>query len=196
MSATLRLLSHNAATQWTEDDLKALSRDDIALAMDMVVRKFRDRLFYHALYIVKSSEEAYDVVQEVFIRAMRETRFYDVDFKQKAWLYRVTSNLCFNRVRDKKRRGVILDSMHKSEATAADQVELVFASEQQSEVLAAIEEMTRDHREILMLRYYDDLSYAEIAEVLGVKLGTVMSRLSRARTRLMKHMGEDHHLRP
>jgi RNA polymerase sigma-70 factor (ECF subfamily) len=196
MSATLRLLSQTAATQWTEEELKALSHDDMALAIDMVVRKFRDRLFYHALYIVKSSEEAYDVVQEVFIRAMRETRFFDEEFKQKAWLYRVTSNLCFNRVRDKKRRGAILESMHKTEATAPDQVDLVYASERQSEVLSAIDEMTRDHREILMLRYYDDLSYAEIAEVLDVKLGTVMSRLSRARTRLVNHMGEDHHLRP
>ena len=55
--------------------------------------------------------------------------------------------------------------------------------------------MTRDHQEILLLRYYDDLSYAEIAAVLQVKLGTVMSRLSRARSRLMAVMGAAGHIR-
>jgi RNA polymerase sigma-70 factor (ECF subfamily) len=53
-----------------------------------------------------------------------------------------------------------------------------------------MDELSENHREILVLRYYDDLSYAEIAEVLGVKLGTVMSRLSRARQRLSDVMGE------
>lgn len=50
--------------------------------------------------------------------------------------------------------------------------------------------MTDDHKEILLLRYYDDLSYAEIADVLDIKLGTVMSRLSRARARLLADMGD------
>jgi RNA polymerase sigma-70 factor (ECF subfamily) len=55
-------------------------------------------------------------------------------------------------------------------------------------MLTALDSLSEDHREILVLRYYDDLSYAEIADVLQVKLGTVMSRLSRARMRLMDVM--------
>ena len=54
--------------------------------------------------------------------------------------------------------------------------------------MAALEELSEDHKQILLLRYYNDLSYAEIADVLQVKLGTVMSRLSRARMRLMDVM--------
>jgi RNA polymerase sigma-70 factor (ECF subfamily) len=158
--------------------------------MDMVVRKYRDRLYYHAIGIVKDHEEAYDVVQEVFIRAIREPRFFDVDFREKAWLFRVTSNLCFNLVRDKRRRGAILDANPMSEAVHGDQLDQVFNGQRRGELLAAIHQMTEDHQEILLLRYYSDLSYAEIADALDIKLGTVMSRLSRARARLLELVGD------
>ena len=158
--------------------------------MEAVIQKYRDPLYFHARYIVKDHQEAYDVVQEVFIKAMREARLFDDEFKIKAWLFRVTSNLCFNQVRNRKRRGAILDSMVKPEAFRADQMDTVFAGEQREEMSEALEHLSDDHREILVLRYYDDLSYAEIAEVLQVKLGTVMSRLSRARMRLLTVMEE------
>ncbi len=188
MSANLKLLAPTHAATWTDEDIKELSEDNRRLAMEMVVQKYRDRLFYHAVYIVKDWEEAYDAVQEVFIRAIREKRFFNEDFRIKAWLYRVTSNLCFNLVRNRKRRGAILESVPREESSAPDQIERVFASERQSEVLEAIELMTTDHKEILLLRYYNDLSYAEISGVLDIKLGTVMSRLSRARCRLLEVM--------
>lgn len=181
---------------WSEDDIKALAKDNPKAAMDVVVQKYRERLFYHALYIVKDWEEAYDAVQEVFIRAIRERRFFNDDFRIKAWLYRVTSNLCFNLVRNRKRRGAILESVPREDSAAADQIEQVFASERQTEMLKAIDQMTDAHREILLLRYYNDLSYAEISETLDIKLGTVMSRLSRARGRLLEVMEEHPELRP
>ncbi|MEC8423098.1 MAG: RNA polymerase sigma factor, partial [Myxococcota bacterium] len=104
-------------------------------------------------------------------------------------------NLCFNLVRDRKRRGVILETFPQPDRTKPDQMDAVFKGERRDEVLDAIGKMTRDHQEILLLRYYDDLSYAEIAAVLQVKLGTVMSRLSRARSRLMAVMGAAGHIR-
>lgn len=191
----LRIVSPARASDWTEAHIKALAENDVRMAMDMVTRKYRDRLFYHAVGITKDWEEAYDVVQEVFIRAMRETRLFQPEFRIKAWLFRVTSNLCFNLIRDRKRRGAILETFPQPDRAKPDQIERVFKGERQEEVLEAIDQMTRDHKEILLLRYYDDLSYAEIASVLEVKLGTVMSRLSRARSRLIQVMGEAEHLR-
>jgi RNA polymerase sigma-70 factor (ECF subfamily) len=85
---------------------------------------------------------------------------------------------------------VLLETMVRPVPQRASQLEQVFADEQRSTVLTAMDDLSENHREILVLRYYDDLSYAEIAEVLGVKLGTVMSRLSRARQRLSDVMGE------
>ena len=191
MTAPLRLLDTAKASSWSEGEIKCLAADNPRMAMEMIIRKHRSSLFYHALGIVKDGQEAYDIVQEVFIRAMRERRFFQADFRMKAWLFRVTSNLCFNRVRDRKRRGAILETVPRAECAPADQLEQVFSTERRREVLAAIDKMSRNHREILILRYYDDLSYAEIADVLQVKLGTVMSRLSRARGRLLAEMGQD-----
>jgi RNA polymerase sigma-70 factor (ECF subfamily) len=175
-----------------EDAYKAVARRDRRAAMDMVVRDFRGRLFQHAFFIVKDSQEAYDAVQEVFIKAMRETRFFEEGFRQKAWLFRVTSNLCYNIVRDRRRRGGILESLNRPDRTPSNQMERVLRGQRRDEVLSAMDQLGRNHREILLLRYYHDLSYAEIAEVLDVKLGTVMSRLSRARAKLGDVMGPEH----
>ena len=176
----------------TEATLKELARSDRRAALDGVVRTFRDRLFQHALYIVKDGQEAYDVVQEVFIKCMREPRLFDPDFHVKAWLFRVTSNLCYNIVRDRRRRGGILESLAHRDEVAASQDDRVRDGERRDEVLSRMEDLSDDHREILILRYYDDLSYNEIADVLDIRLGTVMSRLSRARGRLGEVLGADH----
>ena len=176
---------------WTEEEIKSASRSDRPLAIDCVVRKFEERLYVHAYCILKDGQEARDVVQEVFIKAMCEPRLFDVDFKIQAWLYRVTRNLCFNLVRDRRRRDGILATVPRNDSISADPIEVVFGGERQDEVMEAIGQLTEDHRHILMLRYYEDMSYAEIARALSIKLGTVMSRLSRARDRLLSVLGED-----
>jgi RNA polymerase sigma-70 factor (ECF subfamily) len=186
---SLELLSlHQAAS--TDDDIKSLAKVDRKRAIDLVVRTHRDRIFQHAAYILKDYHEAIDVTQEVFIKAMREERLFDRDFKIKAWLFRVTSNLCFNMVRDRKRRTGLLEQHAKPSITLANQVDVVFADERQAQIATALQRLTSDHREILELRYYADLSYAEIADVLRIRLGTVMSRLSRARNKLMDVLHE------
>jgi RNA polymerase sigma-70 factor (ECF subfamily) len=170
-----------------DDDLKALARRDRRAAADALVRRYREPLFHHAAWILKDWEEAVDVAQEVFIKAMREPRFFDPDFKTKAWLYRVTSNLCFNLVRDRRRRSVILETQVRPNTDEDTfQPDSVQHGERQERILAAMDQLSEAHREILMLRYYSDQSYAEISDTLGIKLGTVMSRLSRAKDALLE----------
>jgi RNA polymerase sigma-70 factor (ECF subfamily) len=170
-----------------DDAIKALAGRDRRAAADALVRKYREPLFHHAAWILKDWEEAIDVAQEVFIKAMREPRFFEPDFKMKAWLYRVTSNLCFNLVRDRRRRNVILETQVQPHlAGEVDQPDSVLQGERQERILGAMEQLTEPHREILMLRYYSDQSYAEISDSLGIKLGTVMSRLSRAKDALLE----------
>lgn len=194
----LRTLPFPIAHELTEDDIRIVAGLDRAApagftAFDLVVRRFGEKLKVHAVYILRDAEEAHDVVQEVFIKAMREPRFFDADFKMQAWLYRVTRNLCFNLARDRRRRDVLLRNQPGSGAGGRleDPVEAVFAGERQREVLAVVDLLSEDHRAILLLRYYEDLSYAEIADRLDIKLGTVMSRLSRARDRLLAALGGD-----
>ncbi|MEQ1504133.1 MAG: RNA polymerase sigma factor [Myxococcota bacterium] len=182
----LRLVSPRRGNHPEDEWIKDLARTDRRTASDWVVRKYREPLFHHAAWILKDWEEAIDVAQDVFVKAMREPRLFEPEFKIKAWLYRVTSNLCFNRVRDRRRRTAILDTVPRATSDEADQPDVVFANERQQQILSAIDRLTEDHREILMLRYYSDLSYAEISDTLGIKLGTVMSRLSRARSQLVE----------
>lgn len=169
-----------------DERIKQLARHDRRAAADQVVRRYREPIFHHAAWILKDWEEAIDVTQEVFIKAMREPRFFDEDFKMKAWLYRVTSNLCFNLVRDRRRRAAILETVPQPRSDDAEQADVVFSGQQQEKILAAMDRLSENHRHILMLRYYSDLSYAEISDALGIKLGTVMSRLSRAKTQLVE----------
>ena len=178
------------STRITDEDIKLAGQQDPRHGAELLVRKYRDHLFRHAAGILKNYERALDVTQEVFIKAMREPRFYDADFKMKAWLYRVTTNLCFNMVRNRKRRAAILEARPQAKSAAPVQMDTVFETERQSTVLHAMEQLSENHRKILMLRYYSDLSYAEIADALDVKLGTVMSRLSRAKGRLAEVLDE------
>lgn len=171
-------------------DIKQIAAQDARAAADILVRKYRDSLFHHAAGILKDYEEAIDVTQEVFIKAMREPRFYEPDFKMKAWLYRVTTNLCFNLVRNRKRRAAILETVPQPRSAEAKQTQVVYQTEQYATLMKAMERLTESHRKILMLRYYSDLSYSEIADALDIKLGTVMSRLSRAKGRLVEALSE------
>jgi RNA polymerase sigma-70 factor (ECF subfamily) len=186
----LHVLSRTEDVGEQDADLKLLALDNRRAALDICVRKYRERILHHALYVLRDMAEAFDVTQEVFIKAMREPRFFDEDFKIKAWLFRVTSNLCFNIVRDRRRRSVILEGMPALREPDVDQFDALFSDERQKNVMIAMERLSEDHKEILTLRYYSDLSYVEIAEVLDVKLGTVMSRLSRAKSRLVEVLDE------
>lgn len=88
-----------------------------------------------------------------------------------------------------RRRGAILASLPVERQRGEDPSEFVLSSETQGRMLALFGQLSDDHRTILLLRYYDDLSYNEIATRINVKLGTVMSRLNRARTRLEEVLG-------
>ena len=181
-----QLQRFNRTDAWSEVQIKELAKQDRKRAVHIMIQKYRESLLYHAICIVKDRDEAYDLVQEVFIRAIREERLFTPDFRIKAWLYRVTSNLCFNLVRNKKRRSAILDAAKMSDRSDADQLADIFSDERRTEVLKAISTLSEEHQNILMMRYYNDLSYKELSEVLDVKLGTVMSRLSRARSKLLE----------
>ncbi len=179
-----------APTSQIEAEIKAIAVVSAERARRLMFAHFRERLEIHAFGILRDSAEAGDVVQEVFIRSMREARLFDADFHTQAWLYRVTRNLCFNILRDRRRRGAILANLSVERPRGQDPSDLVLSGEAQGRMLALFGRLSDDHRTILLLRYYEDLSYNEIAIRLGVKLGTVMSRLNRARTRMEELLGE------
>ena len=176
----------NTAGHDEEAAIKKVAATNPQAAMAQIVARDRARLLRHATSILKDRDLAHDVVQEVFIKAMREDRFFEPEFRMGAWLYRVTNNLCLNMVRDRRRRGDILANMDTRRSSDADQVKAVLSQQRENHLGTALERLSNNHRRILEERFYSDLSYTEIAEVLDIKLGTVMSRLSRAKSALLK----------
>ena len=186
----LKLVEQHSSS---DEDLQLLAEKNRDQAFEGLVRKYRDRIYFHALYICKDSEEAFDVAQEVFVKAYHEARLFDREFRARAWLFRVCTNRCYNIVRDKHRRGGILDRLGKQTQVLQKHhkaIDDVLARELSEGMAAALDQLSLDHRTILTLRYFNDLSYQEIADTLQIKLGTVMSRLSRAKVRMAEILGE------
>jgi len=174
---------------FSDEEIKEISREDRERAFHCLVQRYKKPLLYHALYMLRNEEEAYDVTQEAFIRAYKEQRLFQDDFLIKAWLYRVTTNLCHNVQRSSRRKKRACDVLaREDEPTTHGTDELLVNEESKIELLDALDELSEKDKTILLLRYYDNLSYKEIAATLKCKLGTVMSRLGRARKRLARSM--------
>jgi RNA polymerase sigma-70 factor (ECF subfamily) len=151
-------------------------------------------MVYAVVYgVLHHYETARDVTQEVFLKVFREISHFEGKSKFKTWLYRVAVNAALDEVR-RKRPVESLDTtdagQEEEEHTvvvadkAAGPRELATGAELQKLVGQALEQLSEEHRAVLVLREWQGLSYEEIAEALGIELGTVMSRLHYARKKL------------
>ncbi|HVO30620.1 MAG TPA: RNA polymerase sigma factor [bacterium] len=178
--------SEAAAAAMDDAAIAELGRRDRTRALSAVVAKYRRPLYRHAFHMLHNAEEAYEIVQEVFLRAHKETRLFDVDFHIKGWLYRVTANLCLKHIRSRRVRAMFALRRPEAEPEVTPPVAVAIAGQVQKEVAEALEELPPRFRQLVVLRYFDDLSYKEIADAMKMPIGSVMSGLSRARERLKK----------
>ena len=161
-----------------------------AEAFGLLVERYMRRAYYAALSLVGSREDALDLSQEAFARAYRARRTIDPERPFYAWLYQILRRLCFNFLRDRRSRRQTLEAAAGwlADDAAARGVEDPAVSYERREarlaVAAAIEQLPAREREVLALKEFEGLSYKEIAELIGIPLGTVMSRLYSARQRL------------
>ena len=156
-----------------------------------LVRLHEKKVYHLALKMCGNAEDASDVAQEAFLSAWRGLPNFRGEAGFATWIYRLTSNAAIDLLRrSKKQRGEIsLDD----EETGIDPVdgdlplqEQAEASELRDAVTAGLAELSEDHRQALVLREIQELSYEEIAAALDVDLGTVKSRIFRARGALRK----------
>ncbi|PJE77022.1 hypothetical protein COV05_01210 [Candidatus Uhrbacteria bacterium CG10_big_fil_rev_8_21_14_0_10_48_16] len=173
--------------------IKTLAQNDPNQAHELLVISYRQKLVFHAYGIVKSLQDAEEIVSETFIRAMRQRNLFDPDFRIGAWLYRVTSNRSINFLRDHHRHAELVNKRYNElvpdEAESLE--DLLLEEQRRLWMEARLECLSPVHREILLLRYWRDFSYVDIAEALNVPIGTVMSRLSRAHGKLRDNLTED-----
>ena len=162
-----------------------LRRGDPA-AFEEMVRLYQHRVFGVALRMLGTAAEAEEIAQEAFLRAHGALGEFRGDAKLSTWLYAIASRLCLNRLASSDRRlrqdgeESLLDvpSAHADPAAQAERAELEHA------LHAAIGGLAEERRIVVILRDVEGLPYEEIAEVLGIELNTVRSRLHRARADL------------
>jgi RNA polymerase sigma-70 factor (ECF subfamily) len=189
-----RGLSHAEATDATL--IRRAQGGDRAAFGELVSRYMR-RAYFGALGLLGSHDDALDVSQEAFIRAFRARRSIDPERPFFPWLYQILRRLCFNVGRDRGTRRRLLEQASPwlasvaSGAGAVDPSRAAEQSELRDRVAAAIQGLPAGQREIIVLREFDGLSYGEIAEVTGIPLGTVMSRLHTARRSLAAKLGDE-----
>jgi RNA polymerase sigma-70 factor, ECF subfamily len=149
------------------------------------VKRYQKRVYGTAMRILRRHDLAVDVVQDAFLRAYQSLARFDRQRPFGPWICRIAANLAINHVRSPRAREEELpDSL--ADTPAPDQGPLggVLESEGRAALDTAMQRLSPEQRAVFVLRVFEDLSYQEIAETLGISPGTVMSRLSRARERL------------
>ena len=165
-----------------------------AAAFTAIVRHFQRPVYRIAYGLTRNAADADDLAQETFMRAYQAIGRFRAGEPLFPWLARIATNLAFSLFRRRRRRPetsieplVEAGRQWSVEDDPADHAE---RGERREQVQSAFETLTDEHQAVLVLRVVQDLSYEEIARVLGVPAGTVMSRLSRARAELKKKLQE------
>lgn len=171
-----------------------------ANAFETLVLEYEKNVYNIALRMTGNSEDAADMTQEAFIKAYNFLQSFRGDSKFSVWLYRIVSNVCLDFLRSKNRRPTVSLSVEDDDG---EDTQLDVADESQSPELLLDRKLTResvrrgldslppDYRQILLLREIQGLSYDEIAQALGLEVGTVKSRIFRARKRLCNFLIDD-----
>lgn len=161
-------------------------------AMEQLVRMYEDRLFTYARYMMRQEEEARDIIQEAFIKAYTTlTTQYDESqcrtLAIRAWLFRIVRNMTLNKIRSRQRRHKALEGMVAQEKirTRIDDDNLM-----RNQMNVALQNLGQESRELMTLRFIDDLSYAEIVLVVGTTESAIRGKIHRVLRKLRKLMEE------
>ncbi|MBN2394668.1 MAG: sigma-70 family RNA polymerase sigma factor [Anaerolineae bacterium] len=165
-------------------------------AFEALYDRYKDYVYRVAFFVSRNREEAEDAVQETFLDMLKALPNYDVDgpARFETWLYRVTLNRARMRLRRKQPASAewddVEEQLERLPSPSSERPEVIFLDgERASHLWRAVEQLPEEHRAVVMLRYQQDLAYSEIAEVLGLREGTVKSRLYNAHRKLQQLLG-------
>lgn len=160
-------------------------------AFEMLVEQHEKIVYNVTLRMMNHSEDAKDISQEVWVKAFRSIANFDERSAFSTWIYRIAVNTCIDEMRKRKgKQSFSLDQeLEDEEGTWKYEVaddgetpeESLLRKETKNEIILALETISEDYKTVFVLRDMQGLSYDEIAEITGLALGTVKSRISRAR---------------
>lgn len=188
--------SAHVKNQPTDEELIARFQDNDAYAFDLLVKRYKDPLLNFVFRFIGDIIESEDVVQETFYRVYKNKHYYKEVAKFSTWIYTIAGNLAKTELRRRKRRKVF--SIHK-ETSAEKEIDLPdLKSDPEKDVNTvvtekiihkAINSLPSKFREVIILRDIQEFSYDEISGIISVPLGTVKSRVNRARLKLQEDLG-------
>ena len=184
----------------SEPELVARAKQGDQAAFEQLVRDNEKRIYNLTLRMVGNPEDALDLSQEAFLNAWKGLGSFKGDSAFSTWLYRLASNACLDFLRSRKRRQdttgspLSLDDEEAPPPPADDSArpDLQLERKERTQALhRALDALPVHHRQVIVMRELSGLSYQEISEALELDLGTVKSRLTRARLALKKILSED-----
>jgi RNA polymerase sigma-70 factor (ECF subfamily) len=172
-----------------DTDLIRLFRESEISAFEELVRKYQDRIYNLCRYMVRDPREAQDAAQDVFLKAYRGLKDFKPESSLYTWLYRIAVNTCLDYKRRSRREARRNESLSEDLPSAEPSPDSLCESKEKTEALqAALAKLHAKLRAAIVLREIEGLPYEEIARVLHISVGTVKSRLSRAREELRRIM--------
>ena len=183
----------------SEDDREVVRRVQAGdtEAFEPLVEKYKRKVFRLAYQVLRDQEEALDVAQEAFVKAFRALPAFKGDSAFYTWLFRITMNVALDRKRQRATRAKALGAEdvppeeweRTAMSTDPDPEDVATGVETRERIRKGLDSLSEHHRTIVILSDIEGLQYREIAEVLGIPMGTVMSRLHHARKRLREVLG-------
>ena len=178
----------------TDDELITASRRGDQAAFAEIVRRYQRAVYRVAYALTRNTSDADDLAQETFVRAWGAIGRFEIGQPLYPWLARICTNQAYSLFRTRKRRPETplepLLEAGRQWGVEDDPAEHSARSERETKLRACFDQLAPEHQAVLALRAMRDLSYDEIAQTLNVPVGTVMSRLSRARADLKRRMQE------
>ena len=169
-------------------------------AFEDLVLEYQKQVYHITLKMTGNEEDAFDLSQEAFLKAFRSLSTFRGEAGFGSWLYRMAANLCIDFLRKKKRQGGQIISLDAEEEDRRptelpdlryEPQNALEKKEVQEKVRAGLEKLPHEQKLILVLRDVEGFSYQEISDALKIELGTVKSRIYRARAHLARLLTED-----
>lgn len=186
-----------------ETELIKRCKDGDRNAFNELFAMYENKVINIAYGMLSDREDAYDAAQEVFIKVYKNIASFKENSSLSTWIYRITSNTCNDILRKRQRSvgTVSINSTYDEEEkdmelkdTAPTPAEFAEMTETQRAVREAISELSDEYREVITLCDIEDLSYDEISGIINCPVGTVKSRINRARNALKKKLSEKREL--